>query len=108
MRYLKRPHPIEIVIGKESKGEVEFATWLEGWPLNDARVFGNGFDALKSARRILRVTAEANGVIGYEEADWERLCKAVLSPSQPWQPIIARQYVEFMEAILDAKEEPPQ
>lgn len=107
MRYIKTPAAIQVTDrSKEPVGDpVAFSTWLEGFPLNDERVFGSGLRAIRSARRILENTANANGVIALEESDWEALCKAINAPSRPWQPAIARQYIPFMEAVVNAEGE---
>jgi hypothetical protein len=110
MRYFTRPQPIQLRDRDKTPihEPIPFARWLEGFPLEDGQVFGSGVDAAKSGRRILAAVEQSNGVIALEEADWERVCKAIRSPSQKWQPLLARQYVPFMDAVLDAKEEKPE
>ncbi len=82
--------------------------------LSDAKWTQRGYQGLRSARKIEKaVTNKAPGEwISIEDADWERLKEVIETPTNGTysgqSSFVTRQLMEFLEAIMEAKDEKPE
>lgn len=105
MKHIRIPEPITI---EQSGEKVAFKDFVSSVPLAD-RAFGEDYSALMSASKVKRIVADGSvgKWVSIEDADYDRLERAVRTPANPYNPIVGVQLVPFMEAILDASDEVP-
>lgn len=83
--------------------------FVADFTLND-KIFGDGFKSILAGSRILDAFAgkEEGAVVVLDDADHELLRKAVQAPSAAMlPPMIARQYLPLMRAVMDAADRDP-
>ena len=117
MRYVQVKEDIQILVGGEpwtdSNGGVmppwTFARYLENIVLVDPAM-GTTYKALKSCDMVGEQFKDA--ILGtwmpVEDAHWEMLKNAIENPKGGGvSPSILRQFIPFMDAVLNAKGEKP-
>lgn len=117
LRYVQVPGPIQVKEGAEKVGEpMKFADFIK--LVTNNPIWAASYAAIKSMQAIEKALASSNGVMELAEEDWTRLKGAIETPqstdaagrSIPGYGIHTRflpQLVPFMDAIMDAKTEPP-
>lgn len=95
------PRPTPIV---KSLRDVAFELWL-----NDGRAVEGGRKAIKRWDKVCDAFdgAEPGEVIALEDQDWEMLRKIIEAPKVMYGALLMRQMLPFIDAVLDARNEPP-
>jgi hypothetical protein len=109
MKYITVPDPITLSNGGEiipGMKETTLYLFLNQHALND-KAFGEGFKAISAGGRIQTAVKDSKpgDVIPLEESDYDMLKAAIDRPNQvagqPMSPEAARQFLPFMEAVMD-------
>ncbi len=82
--------------------------WMHTFVWGDER-WGASYKAAKSAKRVRRAFKgkEVGEVVALEEADYVLLKAIVETPAQAQSGSLSSQFCPLMEAIMEAKDEPP-
>lgn len=107
MRIIKyiAPIPVQDFEGKTIvEKSVSIGEFIRG-RLNETS-FGVSMDAITAAVRIDRATrvVPEGTDIQLEESDWKMLKEATEKPKAGYQPVVAKNFLTFMKAIVDAQE----
>lgn len=119
MKFIKIIHDIQICdpnTGMPVQGipKMSHSKYVDSWPLNDKR-FGSesGFGGIMAGSRIQLAFREAaiGEIIALDEADYKILKQSIMDPQLVTggqaTPEVVRQYLPFMESIVNAKEKRP-
>lgn len=104
MKYIKIPEPITLTHKNLAPQQpTSFYKWLEENMLGGAP-FQKGYEGLKSAFDLMQSmkNAEVGTWVPVEKTTWDRLIEA-LNTVEWTHPVIALQYLPFMDAIKEAK-----
>ncbi len=118
MKYVQIPKDIQIMVNgepwKDSDNTVMppwlFARYLENIVLADPAI-GTAYKELKACVTVdaLFKAASPGTWVGVEDTHWEMLKAAIENPKGGGIPsAILRQFLPFMDAVLDAKSEKPE
>lgn len=107
MKKIKVPDPIMIKTRKnlkeENVGESKFSVWAE----NIIDYYSEGVKTLKQVRQVQKIVdalRSANGSFNLEDAEWDLLKASVEAYPTKMLPIVVRQHLPFIEAILEAED----
>lgn len=114
MRYLTILEPIglsdirdEPIMGPTGQVFMTHVDFLRDRLLD--QIFGQNTDTLAAAMRIKSIlkTVHVGDVMAIESSDWDILLRAVRTPSNAYNPMIALNILPFIDSVAKAPESPP-